>query len=340
MKIINCYDLNKMRLTKLIICSVIILMTSCSLNSEKEEVEIIKKWLSAWDYMSKSVQKIDNKIEVDYVLFNDKYVYSTSNITVPKGKEITIEGNKKKWYKIEHHGKIVLPNKEIFIPAISVFTIPSTKNNNIPFFVMPLNSFWEKNGLKSKNSTIENLTTAIFLHEFSHTQQLKTFGRKISVFEKDSNFKVDLTDNLIQDLYEDDINYKTIFQFEINHLYNAIENKNDSIKFKTNLKIGINYFKKRQAYFQNLKLVDIDNQFLTIEGLGQYLMYLWLSCDKGGALSKKEAIEEVRRNKRNWSQDEGLILFLIQDCISKNNEWLGHINQGTTITKQIENLIF
>lgn len=168
----------------------LLLLTSCNSNSKKNETIVIRKWFSAWRYMSDKVQKIDNNIEVDYVFFNDKYVYTTSRISAQNGDEIKIEDSKKKWYRNEYQDKIILPNGEMFVPTIAVFTVPSTIKNRLPFFVMPLNSFWDKNGLKSKNSTLENLTTAIFLHEFSHTQQLKTFGKKISEFEKNNKFKL------------------------------------------------------------------------------------------------------------------------------------------------------
>ena len=82
--------------------------------------------------------------------------------------------------------------------------------------------------------------------------------------------------------------------------------------------------KQRQSeYFkgQYFSLKEIDNFFLTMEGLGQYSMYLWLTHPKGGNINKKAAIEGVRRGGKWWSQDEGLALFLILGNLSSPQTW-------------------
>jgi hypothetical protein len=80
---------------------------------------------------------------------------------------------------------------------------------------------------------------------------------------------------------------------------------------------------RHSEYFkgQYLSLVQIDNFFLTMEGLGQYSMYLWLTHPKGGNLKRNAAIDGVRRKKKWWSQDEGFALFLILDRLSKPRSW-------------------
>ena len=78
----------------------------------------------------------------------------------------------------------------------------------------------------------------------------------------------------------------------------------------------IEYFKG-----QFLSLKEIDVFFLTMEGLGQYSMYLWLTHPKGGNLKKDIVINGVRRGGKWWSQDEGFALFLILDKLSKPDTW-------------------
>ena len=66
----------------------------------------------------------------------------------------------------------------------------------------------------------------------------------------------------------------------------------------------------------------IDNLFLTMEGLGQYLIYVWLTHPNGGNIRKDVAIEGVRRKRKSWSQDEGFALFLILDQLLEPKKWV------------------
>jgi hypothetical protein len=72
---------------------------------------------------------------------------------------------------------------------------------------------------------------------------------------------------------------------------------------------------RRARWFvgDNAPFAAIDDVFLTMEGMGQLLIYRYLRSPEGGAASEAEAIEGVRRGRRWWSQDEGLALMLVVD---------------------------
>lgn len=62
---------------------------------------------------------------------------------------------------------------------------------------------------------------------------------------------------------------------------------------------------------------------------------------KDGNLNKEVAIEEVRRHKNWWSQDEGFALFLVLDNISKSKKWAKEMfgNNTVSVTSLIEQFI-
>lgn len=84
---------------------------------------------------------------------------------------------------------------------------------------------------------------------------------------------------------------------------------------------------RREEYFKGRfsSLKEIDKLFLTMEGLGQYSMYLWLINPNGGNIEKSIAIQGVRRGGKWWSQDEGFVLFLIVDKLSKPSTWASNM---------------
>ena len=108
---------------------------------------------------------------------------------------------------------------------------------------------------------------------------------------------------------------------EIDIWYSSIKSKSFT---KRTVQEGLSFMKQRQdQYFKGAyeNLTEIDNFFLTMEGLGQYSMYLWLKDPKGGNIKKEKAIEGVRRGGKWWSQDEGFALFLILEKFNQPANW-------------------
>lgn len=284
----------------------------------------INKWFSAWKLVSKDIYKMDKVKPVDFVFFDDTYVYSTSNITIETGiaiKSRNLINLKLNWKKKLHYGLLTLPDKSEVPISLMSFAAEIPANSNKSFFVMPLPSFWIKSGVTSKELGAENLITGVFIHEFSHSQQMQNFGNKISGFEKANDFGLEFNDDIVQNLFDKDSIYLKSYKNEIDLLYGSIQN---NILDKKYLKEGLTIMKQRQEkYFigEYTNLNQIDNFFLTMEGLGQYSMYLWLTNPKGGNIKKEIAIKGVRRGGKWWSQDEGFALFLILDKLNNPKNW-------------------
>lgn len=79
------------------------------------------------------------------------------------------------------------------------------------------------------------------------------------------------------------------------------------------------HYKYFTSKYESLK--NIDAFFLTMEGLGQFTMYAWLTNKDGGGLPVDVAIAGVRRGKKIWSQDEGFALFLLLAQNSEPRNW-------------------
>jgi hypothetical protein len=281
------------------------------------------KWFSAWKLVSKDLYKIEKVRPVEFVFFDDKYVYSTSKITIKKGS--IVKGNnlinlKLHWKRELHKDSLTLPDKSVVPINLMTFAaeIPTEGKS---FFVMPLPSFWQQTGVSSKELGLENLITGVFIHEFSHSQQMQNFGKRMTAFEKQNNYGIEFSDDIIQNIFEKDTTYLKYYKKEIDFLYGLI--KNNSLD-KSTVNAGLTLMKKRQnEYFKGKynNLNEIDNFFLTMEGLGQYSMFLWLKHPKGGNITRERAIEGVRRGGKWWSQDEGFALFLILDKLTIPKNW-------------------
>lgn len=282
------------------------------------------KWFSAWKLVSKDLYKIDKIRPVEFVFFDEKHVYSTSNLTIKNGNSVkgpNLINLNLKWKKALHHDILTLPDKSIVPLNLMSFAaqIPGDSNNS--FFVMPLPRFWEKSGVTSKELGLENLITGIFIHEFSHSQQMQNFGKRITDYEQHNNFGVPFSDDIVQTIFEKDSVYLKLYNKEVELFFSVLQN--DRIDKKI-LNESLTIMRQRQEeYFKGeyKNLAQIDNFFLTMEGLGQYSMYLWLINPKGGNIKKEIAVAGVRRRKNRWSQDEGFALFLILDKLTVPGKW-------------------
>lgn len=113
-------------------------------NQEQKDLAFynnIKKWFSTWELAGKEIYKIDIVKPVDFIFFDDKYVYSTSNITVKNGTKVNtfnLKNLKLRWKKILQNGLIKFPDNSVVPVNLMSFTseIPDSKNKS--FFGMPL----------------------------------------------------------------------------------------------------------------------------------------------------------------------------------------------------------
>ena len=302
------------------------------------------KWFSAWKLVSKEIYKIERVRPVEFVFFDDKYVYSTSAITIKNGRPVmgnNLMNLKFQWKKELHNDSLTLPDKSVVPINLMSFAaeIPTERKS---FFVMPLLNFWQQAGVSSKELGLENLITGVFIHEFSHSQQMQNFGKKLTAFEKENNYDIEFSDDIVQNIFAKDTTYLKFYKKEVEFFYGLL--KNNALE-KDSVKESLSLMKQRQnMYFKGKyeNLNEIDNFFLTMEGLGQYSMFLWLVHPKGGDIKREIAIEGVRRGGKWWSQDEGFALFLILDKLTIPKSWardmFGDKTESVTVLIQRLNL--
>lgn len=320
-----------MKSTAIIFCIICNLLVAKNLpaqiNIVNPALQPVAKWFAAWELVSRKIYSLDITRPVEFVFFDDKNVYSTSGISVSGGALIegpALFGKKAVWKKKEHLGKIILPDKQTVPIGIMSFASPLMGEGNNAFFVMPLPEFWKTAGVDSKEIGLENLVTGVFLHEFSHTQQMHNFGVKMTAYEQDKMFaEVNFSDDIIQDYFGKDSVYTNMFREETELFFasSAFKRKSEVVNMAKVALLALHY--RQQKYFTGDKeiLKSIDNFFLTMEGAGQYTMYAWLTHPAGGNLSAKDALAGVRRGKKWWSQDEGFSLFLVLNRLSKTKQW-------------------
>ncbi|HVZ56376.1 MAG TPA: hypothetical protein VG870_06930 [Chitinophagaceae bacterium] len=300
----------------------------------------VSGFFKAWELVAAQQYGLRALRPVDFIFFDSLYVYSTSPITVPSGPAFRgprLMGVSYLWRRSQHRGKITLPDHTVVPVGLMSFAGQNPDDSTRSFFVMPLVDFWEKAGVTSQELGMTRLVTGVFVHEFSHSQQMQNFGREMSSLEKASQLEVEFTDDIVQNLYEKDTEYVALYNQENQFFYRAAAAP-DATQLEALTLSGLECMDRRHdKYFNDraASLATIDAFFLTMEGLGQFSMYTWMVHPRGGNLPPALALSGVRRNGKWWSQEEGLGLFLVLNRLAPDRNWASPLF-GTQTTSVVE----
>jgi hypothetical protein len=204
---------------------------------------------------------------------------------------------------VPHSGTVRLPNGES-LPASLVSFASRTPNGDM-FFVMSLPSIWRASGRS------DTLATAVFMHEFTHTQSTALGSRIDALIRRGLPEQID--DDVIQKRFDSLPEFRRAYERERDLLFEAARAPTWDLAVRAARRALAAMDARRATFFRgpNALYADAEDVFLSMEGTGQWAAYLWLTDPQGGAMSAEDALPDIRRGGRRWSQDEGLALLLV-----------------------------
>lgn len=191
-------------------------------------------------------------------------------------------------------------------------------------FVMSLPSVWREAGVTSEYG-LERLMTGVLLHEIMHTLQSDLAEQFLDPIGREHGIGDELSDDLLQHRFADVPGYEAAYREEAAALFAAAAATSDSAA-REHAAHALHLMRRRRAQWftgDEAYFVELDDIFLTMEGLGQWLIYRYfqqVETEQGGP---GRALEATRRGGRWWSQDEGLALMLVVDRL--HPDWREHI---------------
>src|SRR5690606_17590855 len=183
------------------------------------------------------------------------------------------------------------------------------------YFAMSLPSVWREAGVGSPLG-LETLMTGVLLHEMMHIRQIALAAEALGdAAERAGIADDDLTDDIVQERFGADPAYLAAYVAERDALFAAADAASDDEARRLAAEALGLMRERRQRWFTGDKasFAALDDVFLTMEGMGQWLIYRYFRSPEGGGLAPADARPAVRRGGRRWSQDEGLALLLVVD---------------------------
>jgi hypothetical protein len=188
------------------------------------------------------------------------------------------------------------------------------------YFAMSLPSVWRAAGVTSKLG-LERLMEGVLLHEMMHIGQTALAAQTLDDAASAAGIADDdLNDDIVQARFEGDAEYVAAWSRERDILFAAAAATDDA-QARQLAAEALGLMRARRArWFRGDKasFTAMDDVFLTMEGMGQWLIYRYFLSPEGGGLAPANSLRAVRRNQRWWSQDEGLALILIIDRLLPN----------------------
>lgn len=201
--------------------------------------------------------------------------------------------------------------KNVVIGARTVPIGPISFADGSGSFVMSLPSVWRAKGVNGTFG-LERLMDAVLLHEIMHTRQAALASASLDEIERIKPTGVELSDDLIQQRFEHNAAYLADYTRERDLLFAAAAASDNATARRLALRALRQIEQRRARWFagRDAYLGRVEDVFLTMEGMGQWLGYK-MFVDLG--VTRDAALREVRRGGKYWSQDQGLALILVAD---------------------------
>jgi hypothetical protein len=268
------------------------------------DAEWLQGALAAWRLTARKGLGLRDAPTPDLVLVDAACTWRASAAAAGSDPQLTAE---------PHGNTVTLPSGgEIPVGVVS-FAAPWDHDRR-SFLVMSLPGVWEAGGVKSE-LTLQKLMTSVFVHEVTHTRQFYAFAPRMADLTKRWNLPDDLDDDAVQTRFAKETEYVTAYQAERDLLYRA-STEPDRAKAKAAAREAWSMIQARRARWfvgADAKYADLEDAFLTLEGIGNYAAFSWLTDPEGGGFARDVALGQFRRGGRYWSQDEGLAVFLVVD---------------------------
>jgi hypothetical protein len=265
-----------------------------------EDAAWIDGVLQAWELSQQEILKIASKDDrVEFVFFDSECVYRGTSSVAPH---------------CERHADTVrLPDGKSIPAQVTSFAAPFDDNKRV-FMAMALPEIWRQGGVQSELG-LETLMSAVFLHEMAHTRQFRTFLPMIERVASRFDVGDKINDDIVQERFSDDARFVASINQERDLLFASASSSNTA-EARNRARQALAMINDRRARFyigEHEALRELEDIFITLEGVAQWTSLQWLMHPRGVRLDRQAALAGLRRDGRKWSQDEGLAMFLVID---------------------------
>ena len=305
---------------------------------DKLEMEWLDRTISVWKKVRTESLLLPNAKLPWLVLFDDKCVLNINPDTkfYRDGSEslsISLGGERVDVYSAEHHGKIVLPDSATLPPNLISFAATYDKGKR-SFFAASLPSIWQKAPHLKDEKNLATLVRSVYIHELTHTYHRKFFSR-LDAIEKGLKGVEVFDDDIVQNVFGKRPEFRDAFLSEIAITGEAVAAADITFKRNAARQIADLMDDRRRKFYTDQDRIysETEDIFLTMEGVANWAAYKAAMVD---GLSPGDASKLIRRGGKNWSQEQGILLFLLIDDLVPNWQKMAFGTKNVSITRLLK----
>lgn len=305
------------------------------------------KWLEATIKTWNNVRRNELKLSVETmpwsVLFDENCVHNINPdpklFAAAKGVRPMVRslaGEQLRIASSRHDGKIILPDGQS-IPSQLISFAANFDGDKRSFFVAALPSIWRNAEHLKQEKNLDTLVRSVYIHELTHTYHRNFFAR-LNVIEKSMPDVDNFDDDIIQNTFGKNEQFSKAYVEEI-ALANAAANETKLEQKRLIAKQLLSRMKQRRAqHFTGDKTIfaEIEDIFLTMEGVANWAAYRAAIAD---GLSENESSRLVRRSGKFWSQEHGILLFMVIDPLLPNWQKLAFAKRPVSVVGLLERAV-
>ena len=186
-------------------------------------------------------------------------------------------------------------------------------------FVMSVPSVWEKANVPPGNLGLENLMSAVMMHEATHVFQMNTYGKKIESLQTANRLSDEqFNDDAIQNRFRREPEFAQSIERETELFFAAASARDvaEALRLARSARAmmtarAAKYYISDQAY-----QTSAEDLWLTMEGSAQWAGFRWLqlpSAQRGAGASEADAMRGFGKRGKSWTQLLGLAITLTVD---------------------------
>jgi hypothetical protein len=280
----------------------------------------VQRALQGWELVRRDILKLDERSLPWIVLYDSSCTWEIAPTAPPLAdtsrllsRPLTFAGGDLAVRATPHHGTVLLPNR-IEIPIEVKASTQLYRSDRLAFLVMAMPSVWRADRQHASKPFLDEFLQGAFVHELTHTRHLVTINRRLRRLIRTHDVPGRLTDDVIQMRFGKQRGFAKAIERERDLLYRAAA-ASDADNRRELVTNALAVKRERHArYFTGGHAVyaEIEGLFLAMEGTAQWAAYRLIET-RGTA--RGPALNLVRDNRRYWSQDQGLALFVLLDAM-------------------------
>jgi hypothetical protein len=230
--------------------------------------------------------------------------------------DLSLNGTSLPVFAAPHAGRVLLPNGRVMSPRATAST-SVYGNGSATFSVVSMFGVWERDPRHAREPQLGEFFQGLLVHELTHSTQLVGVIKRVAALRRAHTMPGIVDDDVVQRRFALVPQFRKAIDAERDAFYRAALSADKATQREWATK-GLSMARKRRARFYTGHLAafsDLEDAFFAMEGSAQWAAYRWARWQFAPTVTDEAVIRFVRADRKYWSQDEGLALYLLIDAL-------------------------